>query len=371
MRVRRFFLLRLAGLFAVFLALSVWGAVAVVRTLVGADVPAFRPAAPIALLVLGLVFALTMRRVERPLGDVVHAAERVAAGDFDVHVAEHGPPWLRSVAVAFNSMTAKLAEQRRQRRDLMADIAHELRTPLAVMQGRLEGMLDGVYPRDEHQVAGVLEETRPLARLVEDLRTLAHSESGTLALHKEPADLGSLVQETLAAFQREAGTRGVAVNARVLADVPLVEADPVRIREVVANLLSNAITHAPRGSTASIDVQARADGSHDPRARRRRRHSARGAAARVRPLLQGSGVQCIRSWPDHRAQSGDGARRHHCRHERRRCRDDVHPDVAGLGVLTAGRPAAHAVAGGDPRPTSRGSAPAGVLPEAKGGTLPD
>ena len=99
--------------------------------------------------------------------------------------------------------------QRQQRRDLMADIAHELRTPLSVMQGRLEGMLDGVYPRDEHQVARVLEETRLLSRLVDDLRTLAHSEGGTLALQKEPTDLGRLVDEVVAAFhQRQGGKCG-------------------------------------------------------------------------------------------------------------------------------------------------------------------
>ncbi len=96
-------------------------------------------------------------------------------------------------ARAFNSMTARLAQQHRLRREMMADIAHELRTPLAVMQGRLEGMLDGVYPRDERQVVQVLDDTRHLSRLVEDLGTLAHTEGGTLTpaegadRHRRPA----------------------------------------------------------------------------------------------------------------------------------------------------------------------------------------
>ena len=123
-----------------------------------------------------------MRRVGLPMGDVVSATDRVAAGDFSARVAERGPPFLRGVARAFNSMTARLQEQDRQRRDLMADIAHELRTPLAVVQGRIEGLLDGVYPRDDARLSEVLEETRLLARLVEDLGTLAHSERGTLGL---------------------------------------------------------------------------------------------------------------------------------------------------------------------------------------------
>ena len=82
-------------------------------------------------------------------------------------------------------MTTRLQEQDRQRRDLLADIAHELRTPLAVVQGRLEGVLDGVYPRDDEQMGEVLEETRMLARLVEDLGTLAHAERGVMGLKKE------------------------------------------------------------------------------------------------------------------------------------------------------------------------------------------
>jgi signal transduction histidine kinase len=142
----------------------------------------------------------------------------------------------------------------------MADIAHELRTPLSVMQGRLEGMLDGVYPRDEHQVVRVLEDTRTLARLVEDLRTLAHSESGTLTLARESTDVAVLINETLAAFQPEARARGVELLANVQGGLPVVDLDPVRIREVLMNLLSNAIRHSPKGSTIEVVAE---DGTSD------------------------------------------------------------------------------------------------------------
>lgn len=199
---------------------------------------------------------MTLRRVGRPLGDVVDAAERVALGDFKVRVAEYGPPWLRSVAAAFNSMTARLELQQRQRRDLMADIAHELRTPLSVMQGRLEGMLDGVYPRDEVHVTQVLDDTRLLARLVEDLRTLAHSESGTLRLEKEPTDLAVLLEEALTSSKPEADARGVETTGQYPADLPLMDIDPLRIREVVTNLVSNAVRYSPRGSTVRIEAEA-------------------------------------------------------------------------------------------------------------------
>src|SRR5438105_15669709 len=117
----------------------------------------------------------------------------------------------------------------------MADIAHELRNPLAVLQGRLEGMLDGVYPRDEAQINAVLQETRMLTRLVDDLRTLAHSESGTLALQKESTDIGILINDAMASFSAEAAEHKVALDTRTPPDLPLVDVDPLRIREVLTN----------------------------------------------------------------------------------------------------------------------------------------
>ena len=251
---RRRFLARLAIMLAVVLFLSVYGIVTLVRDVAGAS--SYTATAGIlwtaVLLIVG--FGVTMRLVGRPLGEVVGAAERVAAGDFAVRVAEHGPPSLRSVAAAFNSMASRLEQQQHVRRALMADIAHELRTPLSVMQGRLEGMLDGVYSRDESQVAKVLEDTRTLARLVEDLRTLAHSESGTLALAKEPTDVGMLLGEAASAFQPEAAARGVDVRTMVPDDLPTIDLDPVRIREVVTNLLANAVRHSPKGSVVTIEA---------------------------------------------------------------------------------------------------------------------
>src|SRR5207244_5050856 len=125
-----------------------------------------------------------MRRFRAPLGDIVEAADRVSEGDYSARASEHGPRWMRNIARAFNSMTSKLQAQDLQRRHLMADIAHELRNPLAVLQGRLEGMLDGVYPRDEAQINAVLQETRMLAQLVSDLGTREGAERAKLQLQK-------------------------------------------------------------------------------------------------------------------------------------------------------------------------------------------
>lgn len=256
-RGRRHFLARFAIVFILVLSLSAYGAATLIRELIGsAGGFATGGLVWVAVLLLAIGFGATMRLIGRPLSDVVGAAERVASGDFAVRVAEHGPPSLRSVAHAFNSMTTKLETQQQARRALMADVAHELRTPLAVMQGRLEGMLDGVYPRDEQQVTRVLDDARTLARLVDDLRTLAHSESGTLTLETEPTDLGTLIEETVAAFQPEAHARNVNLAAAVRSDLPPVDLDPVRIREVLLNLLSNAVRHSPAGGRVEIGAEA-------------------------------------------------------------------------------------------------------------------
>jgi two-component system sensor histidine kinase BaeS len=157
-----------------------------------------------------------------------------------------------ALAVAFRFAIRRVshafAEQDRLRRQLMADVAHELRTPLAILQGRIEGLLDGVYPRDETHLAELLEETRHLSRLVEDLGTLARAEAGALELRKELVDLGDLVRDVAAALPRP-------IAVEVPADLPAVDADPVRIRQVLLNLLANALRHTPEEGVVSIQVQ--------------------------------------------------------------------------------------------------------------------
>jgi two-component system OmpR family sensor kinase/two-component system sensor histidine kinase BaeS len=204
------------------------------------------------------LFALTMRRVGLPMGDIVAAADRVTAGDYDTRLDERGPPFLRIVARAFNRMTITLQAQDRQRRDLLADIAHELRTPLSVMQGRLEGVLDGVYDRSDAQIAEVLDETRMLARLVEDLGTLAHAERGVMGLRKEPTDAAALVDDAVQALEPEARTRQVGISSNAPADLDPVTIDPLRMREVVLNLVANGIRHSQPGAVVTVSVTQQA-----------------------------------------------------------------------------------------------------------------
>jgi signal transduction histidine kinase len=190
-----------------------------------------------------------------PLDDMLEASGRVAGGDYSTRVDEKGPPEVRALTRAFNSMAARLQAANERRRDLLADVTHELRTPLTVIQGNVEGMLDGVYPADEARLKSILEETHILSRLVEDLRTLALAESGALQLKKEPTDLAALIRETVSAFAAQADAAGIRLETGLQA-VPWLNLDPQRMGEVLSNLIANALRYTPRGGLIGIRYMA-------------------------------------------------------------------------------------------------------------------
>jgi two-component system OmpR family sensor kinase/two-component system sensor histidine kinase BaeS len=196
-----------------------------------------------------------MRSFASPLGAVMEAADRVADGDYAVRVQEHGPPTIRALARSFNTMTERLQNADRLRRDLMADVAHELRTPLSIVQGRLEGLMDGIYPRDDRQLSQLLEETHILSRLIEDLRTLVLSDAGVLQLQKESTDMVVLVQDVVRSMQTETDRKSLSLSVTTSTDTAVLELDPVRIREVLTNLLSNAVRHTAAGHAVTIDIR--------------------------------------------------------------------------------------------------------------------
>jgi len=203
-----------------------------------------------------------VRRFAMPFADLIDAAGRIEGGDYSVRVAERpgGPPPVRALVRSFNGMTARLEANEHQRRTLLADIGHELRTPLTVLQGELEAFLDGVHPADAPHLEAALDETRVMARLVDDLRTLALADAGTLTLHREPTDLDVLISEAARSMGAVADAAGVTVSADVPGDLPLVDIDPVRVREVLTNLLGNALRYAPSGSTVSVTARRGDDG---------------------------------------------------------------------------------------------------------------
>ncbi len=208
------------------------------------------------LLVIGALVGLArgLRRSGRTLDALVEATKRVEDGDYSVRVgtADGGIRSVRELTRGFDTMVERLDVDERQRRLLLADVSHELRTPLAVIAGNLEAMIDGVHPTDEAHLAAILEETRVMERLIEDLRTMVLSEAGTLPLHREPVDPDVLVDEVVRSFAGSATTAGVTVQAEVPADLPILELDPVRVREVLGNLIANAIRHTPAGGSVTV-----------------------------------------------------------------------------------------------------------------------
>jgi two-component system, OmpR family, sensor histidine kinase BaeS len=214
----------------------------------------------ILLIAIGIAFAVrSMRRVVTPLSGLISAAGRVEAGDYTARVAVEGSPELRSVARAFNAMTATLRENEQRRRTFLADVTHELRTPLAVIRGQAEAIADGVYPGDAEHLAPIIEAARSLEVLTEDLRTLALTEAGALALAREHVDLVALAHDAVAGFQARAEAAGVKLSAEAAEDVPPADADPVRIRAVLGNLLANALRHTPAGGTITVAVRRSGD----------------------------------------------------------------------------------------------------------------
>jgi two-component system sensor histidine kinase BaeS len=207
-------------------------------------------------LVIGLVGLVVigrgLGRLAAPVGDLIDAVGRIEGGDYTVRVPERGPREVRRLARAVNGMTARLATSEDRRRSFLADVTHELRTPLTVIRGEVEGLIDGVYPADDAHLEPILEETRVLERLVEDLRTLSLAESGSLTLALEPVDAGELIRDVVAAFGPSAAAAGVELRTEVAADLPTVTIDPLRIRGVLVNLLANALRHTPAGGAITI-----------------------------------------------------------------------------------------------------------------------
>ncbi len=201
-----------------------------------------------------LVGVRLLRRTAVPVGDLLEAAGRIADGDYSVRLAERGPREVRALSRAYNLMASRLQSGQQSRRDLLADVTHELRTPITVIQGSLEGMMDGIYPADQTHLESILEETRVLSRVIEDLRTLSLAESGALRLQVQPTDLGELIRETVSLFDAQAQAAGVSLRVDSGEEIPVVEVDPTRIREVLSNLLSNATRYTPGGGGICVRV---------------------------------------------------------------------------------------------------------------------
>ncbi|HEX7171648.1 MAG TPA: ATP-binding protein [Candidatus Limnocylindria bacterium] len=240
----------------VVLALVIVGLAWLIGSLVSQDVVSSVLPALAILLGLAIIARLTrgVRGAAAPLGDLVEASARVEAGEVGAQVEVRGPREIRAVARAFNAMSARLASDTDQRRRFLADVSHELRTPLTVIQGSVEGMLDGLYPADRPQLERLLAETHQLERLVDDLRTLSLTDAGALELHRDAVDLGELAADVAAGFEPQAAMQGVTISTDV-DDVPSLSLDARRVRQVIGNLVSNALRHTGAGGRIAIRVR--------------------------------------------------------------------------------------------------------------------
>ncbi len=216
----------------------------------------------VALVLVGLGVFMSARGLHRltaPLDDLIDAAGRIETGDYSARVAERGPRSVRSLARAFNQMSGRLEEADTRRRTFLADVAHELRSPLTVIQGQLEAIIDGVYPADERHLSPLIDQAKTLEHLVDDLRTVALAEAGSLALARESVDPGALIGESVAAFQGTADAAGVALHADVPPELPPIDVDSGRIRQVLSNLLGNALRHTPSGGAVTVAARVSSD----------------------------------------------------------------------------------------------------------------
>ncbi len=167
---------------------------------------------------------------------LVDATGRLAEGDYSARVAVDAPRSLAAVVSSFNRMADRLESEDARRRALLADLGHELRTPLTVLQGRVEALIDGVHPRDDAHLEALLGDILMMERLLEDLRTLSLSQAGALSLHPEPTDLDDIAADLAHAYR----TGDVDVRTEGSIGEPVV-VDPIRMREVLTNLLNNAV----------------------------------------------------------------------------------------------------------------------------------
>jgi two-component system OmpR family sensor kinase/two-component system sensor histidine kinase BaeS len=207
----------------------------------------------IALLIGGLLFF----QIIRPLRKLNAAAAAVSSGDLKQRVEISSRDEVGELGTTFNQMAESLSRSEQQRQNFMADVAHELRTPLAAMQGTLEGIQDGILPMDETQVADLYAETMLLNRLVGDLRLLSLAETGQLELHRIIADPREVIDPIVERMKPQANQKNIRLTATYQEPLPRIRVDTDRIAQVLTNLIGNAIRYTPEGGEVTIQI------SHD------------------------------------------------------------------------------------------------------------
>lgn len=211
-------------------------------------------AAGLLALLLGIALANT---ISRPVKELTSATRAVAAGELGRQVPVRTQDEIGELAESFNHMSADLARSNQVRRQMTADIAHDLRTPLSVILGYTEALADGKLPGNAPTYQAMYDQALHLSRLVDDLRTLSLADAGQLSLLRRPVAPGSLLDQTAQAHEAQAAHRDIALQVMYPADLPDVDVDPDRIVQVLGNLLSNALRYSPQGSTVRLAGEVR------------------------------------------------------------------------------------------------------------------
>ncbi|MBQ1107757.1 HAMP domain-containing sensor histidine kinase [Streptomyces sp. ID05-18] len=214
-----------------------------------------------------LVLALTVgasvfagARLVRPLHALTGAAQRMRDGEQPESVPVSGDDEVGRLAAAFNDMSAHRARLEEQRKAMVSDVAHELRTPLSNIRGWLEAAQDGLADPDPAFVSSLLEEAVLLQHIIDDLQDLAAADAGVLRLHPESVEIRELLSQVAAAHQARAENAGVTLAVTATAPGPTLRADPVRLRQAVGNLVSNAVRHTPEGGRVTLRAYAHEEG---------------------------------------------------------------------------------------------------------------
>lgn len=206
-------------------------------------------------LAIGIALLLTLglsRRMMSPVGALAKASRRLGHGDLSQRVKVQGEGEVAALAQAFNSMAADLEYAEQLRRNMVADVAHELRTPLSNIQGYLEAIRDGMIKPDADAICSLDEETRLLSQLVNELQELSLAEAGELKLVYQTEDIANLVKQTVSSWQPQLMAKEISLSLDLPGNLPPVNIDWQRVNEVLHNILENAVAHTPKGGTITV-----------------------------------------------------------------------------------------------------------------------
>jgi len=208
-----------------------------------------------AALVLAVILA---RQITGPVRRLAAATTDIAGGKLDSRIENTGSDELGQLGQSFNSMAATLQRQEEERRSMLADIAHELRTPLSVLRGNLEAMLDGLLEPRHEQLSVLHEQSVALSRLIDDLRTLSLAAEGHLELHRQPTDVAELARRVVGEMEAGAKEREIALSVEAPESLPRPALDSDRIGQVLRNLIDNALRYTPASGRVRVTVRPQA-----------------------------------------------------------------------------------------------------------------